>query len=69
MPQKSTCHCGHCVWCQAKQDVLAFGKSIGWSAFPWLPGSSVAEGETYWRLFVETHQQEELERVLSARWQ
>ncbi|HEY4383429.1 MAG TPA: hypothetical protein VGN34_02990 [Ktedonobacteraceae bacterium] len=61
---QSTCHCGRCAWCQAKQAVLVFGQSIGWKAFPWLPGNSIAAGETYWHLFVDTHQQGDLERLL-----
>lgn len=49
---------------EVEQAVLALGQRLNWPLFPWLPGSSIGSGEPGWRLFVETHSDRELQRVL-----
>jgi hypothetical protein len=48
-----------------QQAVLEVGRSLDWTSFRWLPGSSIVAGEWYWNIFVETHTEQELQRVLN----
>jgi len=47
-----------------QQAVLEVGRSLDWASFRWLPSSSVVPGESSWHRFVETHTEQELQRVL-----
>jgi hypothetical protein len=35
VPQRKVYHCGRCEWCQAKQSVMEFGRSINVAPYPW----------------------------------